>query len=385
MDKLEIDKLIVRLIDNSISEEESIKLATWLEQRDNLNYFNEFIAINHLINSKQKFDHRYSLKEFVSKNQNKTRRLTNRLMYAAASVVVFISIAVFFNKNKSAETIAPNIIVDNPIKIGTNKATLTLEDGSVVVLEKGQKFRSNNVESTGEELVYKPENTKTANASYNFLTIPRGGEYYVKLSDGTEVWLNSESKLKYPVAFVEGDVRKVELLYGEAYFKVSPSTKHQGAKFQVVTGLQEVEVLGTEFNIKAYQDEDVIFTTLVEGKVSVNETGSQLQKEILKPSEQLALNKLDKSRTVSEVDVYSEIAWKKGLFSFKSKSLVDIMKVLSRWYDVDIVFEDKNLETIQFKGVLSKNQNITEILNLIKNTNFIKAYEIKHNQIIIKK
>jgi ferric-dicitrate binding protein FerR (iron transport regulator) len=385
MDKLEIDKLIVRLIDNSISEEESIKLATWLEQRDNLNYFNEFIAINHLINSKQKFDHRYSLKEFVSKNQNKTRRLTNRLMYAAASVVVFISIAVFFNKNKSAETIAPNIIVDNPIKIGTNKATLTLEDGSVVVLEKGQKFKSNNVESTGEELVYKPENTKTANASYNFLTIPRGGEYYVKLSDGTEVWLNSESKLKYPVAFVEGDVRKVELLYGEAYFKVSPSTKHQGAKFQVVTGLQEVEVLGTEFNIKAYQDEDVIFTTLVEGKVSVNETGSQLQKEILKPSEQLALNKLDKSRTVSEVDVYSEIAWKKGLFSFKSKSLVDIMKVLSRWYDVDIVFEDKNLETIQFKGVLSKNQNITEILNLIKNTNFIKAYEIKQNQIIIKK
>jgi ferric-dicitrate binding protein FerR (iron transport regulator) len=385
MDKLEIDKLIVRLIDNSISEEESIKLATWLEQRDNLNYFNEFIAINHLINSKQKFDHRYSLKEFVSKNQNKTRRLTNRLMYAAAWVVVFFCIAVFFNKNKSAETIAPNIIVDNPIKIGTNKATLTLEDGSVVVLEKGQKFKSNNVESTGEELVYKPENTKTANASYNFLTIPRGGEYYVKLSDGTEVWLNSESKLKYPVAFVEGDVRKVELLYGEAYFKVSPSTKHQGAKFQVVTGLQEVEVLGTEFNIKAYQDEDVIFTTLVEGKVSVNETGSQLQKEILKPSEQLALNKLDKSRTVSEVDVYSEIAWKKGLFSFKSKSLVDIMKVLSRWYDVDIVFEDKNLETIQFKGVLSKNQNITEILNLIKNTNFIKAYEIKQNQIIIKK
>ena len=300
----------------------------------------------------------------------------------AAAILLFVFFNAVYNKDSfPVMTTTETTVVNNNIKIGTNKATLTTEDGTTIVLEKGRSFTAKNLISNGKELVYAKANSSKAAVAYNYLTIPRGGEFFVKLADGTQVWLNSESKLKYPVSFVEGETRKVELVYGEAYFTVSPSTAHHGAKFQVLTGLQEVEVIGTQFNIKAYRDEDVIYTTLVEGKVAVEIAD---QKEMLKPNQQLTLNKLNKNRVISEVDVYSETAWKKGLFAFQSKNLKEIMQVLSRWYDIDVVFEDKSLENIEFKGVLNKNQNIEEILTLIKKTKFINAYEIKKDRIIIK-
>lgn len=300
---------------------------------------------------------------------------------AAAAILLFVFFNAVYQTNSPAKISgSENSVVVNDIKIGTDKATLTTEDGSVVVLEKGKSFKGRNATSNGEQLVYKGSSQKNE-VAFNYLTIPRGGEFYLKLSDGTQVWLNSESKIKYPTAFVEGVTRKVELLYGEAYFTVSPSTEHSGAKFQVLKGSQQIEVLGTQFNVKAYKDENVIYTTLVEGKVSV-ETANR--KEILKPNDQFALNVLTNKTSVAKVDTYTETAWKKGLFAFKSKNLKEIMQVLSRWYDVDVVFEDKSLETVEFKGVLNKNQKIEEILSLIKKTKFIKAYEIKNNQITIK-
>lgn len=307
---------------------------------------------------------------------------SNIFKYAvAAAVLLFVFFNAVYNQESFQAVKSSQTAVSNSIKIGTDKATLTTEDGQTIVLEKGKSFTSKNLVSNGKELVYAKTNSSKAAIAYNYLTIPRGGEFFVKLADGTQVWLNSESKLKYPVSFVEGETRKVELVYGEAYFSVSPSTAHKGAKFQVLTGLQEVEVIGTQFNIKAYRNEDIIYTTLVEGKVAVEIAD---QKELLKPNQQLTLNKLNKNRVISEVDVYSETAWKKGLFAFQNKNLKEIMQVLSRWYDVDVVFEDKSLENIEFKGVLNKNQNMEEILNLIKKTKFIKAYEIKEDRIIIK-
>ena len=120
---------------------------------------------------------------------------------------------------------------------------------------------------------------------------------------------------------------------------------------------------------------------MVEGKITVDNSSSA---QILKPNQQAVLNKENKDIIISKIDVYSEIAWKKGLFSFKDKPLKDIMKVLSRWYDVDVVFEDKAIEDVHFKGVLSKNQNIEEILTLIKNTKYIHAYDIENNTILLR-
>lgn len=297
----------------------------------------------------------------------------------AASLLLLISISLLFNKTNPLKIETPQV-ANKEILIGSDKATLTLEDGSVIALEKGKSYTKGNASSNGEKLVYN-SNGKPAAIANNLLTIPRGGQFFVQLADSTKVWLNSESQLKYPVAFVDGQTRQVELLYGEAYFEVSPSTKHKGSRFKVKTQEQNVEVIGTEFNIKAYKDESSIYTTLVKGVVAVSNTS---KKEILAPNQQSQISSYNGNIAVEEVDVYNEISWRKGLFVFKGKPLKDIAKVLSRWYDVDIVFADPEVGNVKFNGVLNKDQKLEDILTTIKNINFITAYEKKENKIVIK-
>ena len=297
----------------------------------------------------------------------------------AASVLLIVALSVFLNKETNLPQFSEPIIVNNQIEIGSNKATLTLANGSNVILEKGQSYKANNIISNGEEIIYNEENSK--DIAYNTLTIPRGGQFFVKLADGTQVWLNSESQLKYPVAFIDGDTRQVELVYGEAYFDVSPSTEHKGSKFKVFNNTQEIEVLGTEFNIKAYKDELDVYTTLVEGKVEVT---TSLGKEILKPNQQSKVNLSSQNISVSMANVYDEISWKEGVLSFNDKSLKDIMTVLSRWYDMEVEFTNTNIENEEFIGVLDKTQNIEGVLSIIKNFGFINNYEINNRKVILK-
>lgn len=298
---------------------------------------------------------------------------------AAAVVLLFVSISVLFNNNAFDKQDNP-VVINKKILIGSDKATLTLEDGSVIALEKGKTYNTGNVSSNGEKLVYNSKNNNNV-ISNNFLTIPRGGQFFVQLADSTKVWLNSESQLKYPVEFVDGETRQVELVYGEAYFEVSPSTKHKGSKFKVKTQQQNVEVIGTQFNIKAYKDESTIYTTLVEGKVAISNAKN---KEFLAPSQQSKISRNNDNIQIETVDVYNETSWRKGLFVFKGMPLKDISKVLSRWYDVDIEFADPALGNVKFNGVLNKDQKLEDILTTIKNINFINAYEIKKHKVIIK-
>ncbi|AOW10786.1 FecR family protein [Flavobacterium gilvum] len=306
--------------------------------------------------------------------------------YVAAAIVVSLMATTFFLKNKSISNepikISPEIVKSNieNINPGTDKATLTLGNGEVVVLEKGVSVKTQNAKSNGKEIVYDANKQDVSKVVYNYLTIPRGGQFTIQLSDGTKVWLNSESQLKFPVAFVEGKTRQVELVYGEAYFEVSPSTEHKGAHFEVYNMKQKVEVVGTEFNIKAYKDEANIYTTLVKGKVNV-EIESKKQK--LVPNEQLNLDIKNNTSKIKTVDVYNEISWKDGVFAFKGKSLKEIMKVISRWYDVDVIFENKNLESVEFKGSLDKKQSLKEILSIMKSTT-INNYEMKDKTLIIR-
>ncbi|WP_242083160.1 FecR family protein [Aestuariivivens sediminis] len=304
--------------------------------------------------------------------------------YAAAAVVVGILATTYFFKDNLFITsvekeVSPTIVNTNTIEPGTDKAVLTLEDGSQISLEKGNNLQTNNAISNGEEIVYKNSDSELVELVYNHLTVPRGGQFVIELSDGTKVWLNSESQLKYPVNFIEGQAREVELVYGEAYFDVSPSSEHNGAKFKVLNKVQEVEVLGTEFNIKAYKNETNVYTTLVEGKVAVNFESTQ---QYLKPNQQSNLNVKTKNIMVSDVDVYDEISWKEGVFSFDRKPLYEIVKVLSRWYDVEIIFKNTNLKTVKFNGILEKNQSIEEILSIMKSTS-INNYVITDKTIIL--
>tara|TARA_R110002051_G_scaffold262474_1_gene322347 strand:+ start:96 stop:1262 length:1167 start_codon:yes stop_codon:yes gene_type:complete len=318
------------------------------------------------------------------KPKKKTRKLYYKLA-AAASIALIISLTIFFNKSDDTNEFTEPIIVNNQIKAGTDKATLTLESGEEIALQKGQPVKTKNATGSGEEITYqttKNQKPKTnTQIAYNILTIPRGGQFKTTLADGTIVWLNSESQIKYPVAFAEGKTRQVELVYGEAYFDVSPSTDHKGADFKVYHKAQEVKVLGTEFNVKAYKDEVQIFTTLVEGKVAIH---TDIFNKTLEPGEQSVLNIVPNNISIKKVDIRPEIAWRDGVFIFKKKNLKDIMTTLSRWYDMDVVFLNKNLETIQFNGALNKNQSIVDLLNDIKNFGIIKNYEINNNKVTLK-
>lgn len=377
--------LIVKLLTETITDEELEKLSELLNDSENQEVFEAYIRDYHDLNlAALKNDVDFSYKKVlnqIKKREKPVKNLnSNWIKYAvAASIIILISLGILFKEEEGALIAVP--VNTNSIESGTNKATLTLEDGSEIVLEEGKTYKTENVNSTGDKIVYNNLESKTTQMAYNYLTIPRGGEFFIKLSDGTQVWLNSESQLKYPVDFIEGQTRQVELIYGEAYFEVSPSTNHKGSKFKVFNKAQEVEVLGTKFNIKANNDDVHIYTTLVEGKVAVNTTTT---KQILKPNEQSKLNVERNNIEIIDVDVKIETAWIKGDFIFQNTSLKEIMKVLSRWYDVDVEFENKSLEEMRFVGELSKYQNLEDILLLIKNSNNINDYEIDNKKVILK-
>ncbi len=389
----DIQNLIVKYINKSANSVELEELDNWLKEPDNYKVFKEFVrahyAIIYTLENRNTNDTRKKLFEQIKNDKSvfKIRRIRLFTKYAAAALII-LGLCYFYLQgsfpNLPKATIVNKdtpIIINNEIKSGTDKAILTLEDGTQMALRKGHSMQTKNANSNGEKISYNKKYSSTAVETYNYLTIPRGGQFHLMLSDETEIWLNSETQLKYPVSFKDGETRKVELIYGEAYFAVSPSSEHNGSKFSVINNAQEVEVLGTEFNIKAYRDESYIYTTLVEGKVIVN---IDTKKQTLIPEQQLKLNLDHNITTIKKVDIRNEISWKEGIFSFDGKSLKEIMKVLSRWYDMDVIIENKDIENEEFIGVLKKDQNINEILSSIKSFGIIKNYEINDKTIILK-
>ena len=382
MEVKNIENIIISFIEGRLNEDEVLELKAFLEKKENRAYFEDYVELNYLINSQNKFDYKKPFQKFESKFLKKSKFSKRSFLKYAAAILLFVSVGYFYI-SKSFNKTENNIVIENTIEIGSNKAVLTLENGEKVDLDEVNTFTNSNVVNKEDQLVYSKTNDKIEEVAYNYLTVPRGGQYTVKLADGTQVWLNSETQLKYPVKFIDKHPRLVDLVYGEAYFKVTSSDKNEGAKFIVKTQTQDVEVVGTEFNIKAYKDDGILYTTLVEGKVVVENKNNTV---ILKPGQQSRIVSFNEesSITVVSVDVESEISWKKGVFSFKDKPLKDIVKVLSRWYDVDIEITDKKMENVRFKGVLNKNQNIEEILLIIKTMKSINNYEIKKGKITIK-
>jgi ferric-dicitrate binding protein FerR (iron transport regulator) len=380
-----IETILIKYFTRSASIEELIELTEWISKHSNDLIFKDFAKTNYLIDTNMlDFDiegEKEKILQKIIKIDKKSIR-KNIFKYAAIFVVAVGLGYVYLGDNFSFQK-KQDIITDiqTNIQAGTDKAILTLEDGSEVVLEKDKTVALIGRSINGEKLIYDTKSVAENNdIQYNYLTIPRGGQFYVQLSDGTSVWLNSESKLKYPVHFIKGQTRKVELVYGEAYFDVSKSINHNGDTFRVQTSIQEVEVLGTEFNIKAYLGEKNIVTTLVEGKVSV---GNGIEFKYLKPSEQSFFNIINQDISIQKVPkLFDEIAWKEGYFSFKQKSMKEIMKILSRWYDVEYIFKDSDKENKTFTGVLDREIDINKILTYIKRTNEIN-FKIHNKTVII--
>lgn len=390
-------EIVLKYLNGEASETETQVIKHWLTKPKNKKTFAQYVKIHALlnqnkaeVNTKVAYNKILQTLSHTTKPQDKpltkVRKLAPWIKHVAAASVALMAL-LYINKEhlgfeKLNTNASDNVVLKKRIEPGSNKAFLELSDGSEVTLEKGKAYTNANAKSSGENLVYegtsKPE---TEAFAYNYLTIPRGGQFFIMLSDSTKVWLNSETRIKYPVQFAKNRPREVELIYGEAYFDVSPALSNGKNTFKVKTGDQEVIVYGTEFNIKAYSNDDAIFTTLAEGKVALSNRGKTTS---LNPGEQSLLDKQEPTLLVKQVDVYDEVSWKDGLFSFKQKSLKEITKVLTRWYDVEFVFANKELENLKFVGVLNRNKPLQDILITIQNIDFIKAYEIKDHQIILK-
>ena len=373
-------KLIDKYLEGKTSLEELKLLLNYYESFQKKNDWVEELGTEKSIKNKMLKSILDSLKDEKTKKPIIISLIkSNVFRYSvAASVLTFVLFNFFTKKTSSYEN--EGVLSQNKsTQIVAEKSILTLNNGTEISLDTIQNYEGETLSISGKEIIYKTIKSNAKDVTYNYLTISRGEQFVLKLSDGTQVWLNSETKLKYPVSFINGEDRKVELVFGEAYFDVSPSTEHNGSRFKVFNQFQEVEVLGTEFNIKAYKDESKIFTTLVEGKVTIDVNG---KKQNLIPSEQSVLNIRNSDININKVNIYNELSWKEGVFIFKDKSLYEIMKVISRWYDIDFVFEDKEVGNTTFNGKLLKSQTLEEILNFIKLNN--TKLEIIDKMIIFK-
>ncbi|MDO3694301.1 DUF4974 domain-containing protein [Wenyingzhuangia sp. chi5] len=375
-------KILIKKLNNSLTKEEEIIFSEWYKSSKlHRDYFdrlkNNFEKELDFIDVEQGWI-------LLNKKLNSKRVIKKYFNYGiAASIAILLSLVyvVFEKHNHPKVEIAVNKN-QNKIFPGSDKAILTLANGANVALEKGNTHVLNHASSNGSEIIYTNKNKISQEVVYNYLTIPRGGQFVLQLSDGTKVWLNSETKLKYPVNFIKNKVREVELVYGEAYFDVSPSSEHNGAGFKVFQNNQEVSVLGTEFNIKAYKDETFIYTTLVEGKIFLQNNKS---KQYLTPNEQAILNLNTQQLSIqSNIDTYNEASWKDGVFSFENKPLEEVMKVLSRWYDFEVIFENKEIQKEEFIGVLMKDRNIEDVLISIKSSGIINNYKFNDHVLILK-
>lgn len=260
---------------------------------------------------------------------------------------------------------------------GGYKAQLVLDDGSTIELDSagtGKLAQQGNMQvmNRNGQLLYKPDATATKRSLYNTLKTGRGQMYPVKLSDGSAVWLNSSSSIRFPVAFNEQE-RRVEIT-GEAYFEVAHNDRKP---FRVSVNGVEVQVVGTVFNINSYSDEGAMRTTLLQGAVQVTRGNQQVR---IKPGEQAEV--LEKTIKVNTgVNVNKEIAWKNGLFYFKNENLKAIMRQIARWYDVDVVYEGK-ISNDEISGKIYRNANLSEVLKLL---NVLDVnYKIEGKKLIIK-
>lgn len=375
-----IEYFITKFLNKEASKEDLLVLEEALKKEKNLKLFNEFIKTNYIGNTLMENFNIEEAKQNIRKRIERDKKVKqiNLLKKATAIAAIFIVGTFFYNKFFTTKSKNTQIIAKT-IKPGTDKAILTLESGKNLVLEKGKELNLSNSSVKGKEIIYKNDKvSKKEELAYNYLTVPRGGQYFLILSDGTKVWLNSETKLKYPVKFAENTIREVSLLYGEAYFEVSPSTQHKGAKFKVHTKQQNLTVYGTAFNIKAYNESPNIYTTLVEGSISVT---NGLTTQRLTPNTQsiVSNNNIEINKTVNIVYV---TAWKNGMFMFYKEKLSDMLKSLSRWYDVEIEYKNENKKDEVFSGLLKRTDSIEELLTILEKTGEVN-FTINQKKIIV--
>ncbi|TWI99813.1 FecR family protein [Mucilaginibacter frigoritolerans] len=386
-------ELIAKHLRGELTATENEQLEQWLQSdphnRELFNKLSDSVLINSELEIYAASEKEKAWENIVAKTgykaTSKKRNLKQLIPYAAAVVLlaaVGITAGKYFLKKEERKTRA---MAMQPADLlpGSNKAILKLADGSEIALDdtrKGKIARQQNVliaKTQNGQIVYQTDDSQELIKNitqYNAIITPRGGQYEVVLPDGTKVWLNSASSLKYPTTFTGAD-RRVELS-GEAYFEVA---KNAAKPFFVKTGTQTVEVLGTHFNINSYTDEKAVKTTLLEGSVRVSSNTSKSVVKII-PGEQ-AVNGASGINIIHDADIDEAMAWKNGKFLFRNTDLQTIMRQLSRWYDVDVEYQGTVAER-HYRGRISRNVPVSQVFEILKTSGL--NFTINGRKIIVK-
>ena len=379
--------LISGFVNGNLTRSEQEELDFWRnESPENASLFKELINPGYrsaAIANWNISDTETSLQSLKNKRDTNSHRKLLWWPYAAA-VAVVISIGVYYQQLQPKQPVI-QVAVNHDVAPGKNKAVLTLSNGKKIDLNgavKGTLAEQSGitVSKIVEGVLAYAATTKESNDgaeidSYNTIDIPKGGKYQVILPDGTKVWLNSASSLSYPVRFTGAE--RVVKLSGEGYFEVAHNAK---MPFKVRTANQEVEVLGTHFNINSYADEEKTITTLLEGSVRVKANKDlQMRVKVLKPGQQTILS--GTSIVVQTADTESAVGWRDDLFLFHGTNMKTIMRQLARWYDVEV--DMVSIPDNQFYGEISRNVKLSQVLGMMESTSQIK-FKIEGRRIMLK-
>ena len=357
-------------------------VTAWLKEKGHVELLDEIAGIRQKLSglSYGENDGEEFLRLEESIYDQKSRRMTLRWS-VAASVILLIGLFVGRAIDGVRDLREDQLLAKSVMQPGTSKAILTMADGEKVMLDRERKLdiqlnERMRVASNGQGIVYEENGKGVVKEEYNKLVTPIGGEYRLTLSDGTKVFLNAASELKYPVEFM-GDRRVVDL-DGEAYFEVH---KDNQRPFVVRTKGAEVCVLGTSFNVNTYGDDGRIYTTLVNGSVRVLSVKNG-QEKVLTPGMQGVMNMQTGQLMVREVDVESYVAWREGRFVFRTMTLDLIMQQLQRWYDFEVFYQNLELKDYEFRGVIKRDMDLDKVLSVIKATTNVD-FEVKGKVITI--
>lgn len=358
------------------------EVTAWLKEKDHVELLDEIAAIRQKLSGQSYGEN--SEEEFLylekSIYDRKSRRMTLRWSIAA-SIILLVGLFVGRTISGVRDIHEEQELAKSVMQPGTSKAILMMADGKEVVLEQGQNLNillneRVRVATSSQGIVYEEYGKGMVTEEYNKLTTPVGGEYSLVLSDGTKVFLNADSELKYPVEFSDG--KRIVDLKGEAYFEVH---KDSLRPFIVRMNGAEVTVLGTSFNVNTYGDDGQIYTTLVNGSVRVSSVKNG-QAEVLKPGMQSVMNVQSGLLTVRKVDVEPYVAWREGRFVFRAMTLDLIMRQLQRWYDFEVFYQNSELKDYEFRGVIKRDMDLDKVLSVIKATTNVD-FEVKGKVITI--
>lgn len=307
------------------------------------------------------------------------KRMVSFLQYGIAAALLTVGVGIFlFTRHAPAPPIAKVARTTLPdVKPGGNKATLTLADGTVIVLDSagngtlGHQGQTAILKKKDGQLVYDASAVPPqAAVAFNTITTPRGGQYHIILPDGSKVWLNASSSLHFPTAF--RDVNRNVVLKGEAYFEVAKDAAHP---FHVmVSENMKIAVLGTGFNVMAYADEPSIKTTLIDGSIHIytsnpNATPAAIQRSvILNPSQQATVTARGDLKVLNDVNTEEVLAWKNGRFEFNETDIQTMMRQIARWYNINVVYTGK-VSDEKFTGEIPRNSNISEVFKILQLSN----------------